>query len=103
MNANGITEAELNTLRTIARNAEEVDSYRVAVAREDVVGTGDLTHKVTRLMEASLRLDGMVAIAEESGLFTRAGGDVRRMVLSGRAPREEDLDYGGVPVYYVGH
>lgn len=98
MHENTITENEAQTLRVIARYAEEVEGYRMAVARESDLGTGDLTFRVTRLMEASLKLDGMVAVAEESGLFSRAGGYIRRLVLEGRAPYEDHFELEGVAV-----
>lgn len=98
MNENSITENEIQTLRVIARYVEEVEGYRMMVARETELGTGDLTARVTRLMEASLKLDGMVTVAEESGLFARAGGNIRRMVLEGRAPYEDHFESLGVSV-----
>lgn len=101
MNENTITENEIQTLRVIARYAEEVEGYRISVAREAELGTGDLTFRVTRLMEASLKLDGMVTIAEESGLFSRVGGHIRRMVLEGRAPYEDHFEGMGISVLHT--
>lgn len=98
MYENSITENEIQTLRVIARYAEETEGYRMMVARETELGTGDLTARVTRLMEASLRLDGMVTVAEESGLFSRVGGHIRQMVLEGRAPYEDHFEGMGIAI-----
>lgn len=101
MHEQTITESEVQTLRIIARYAEETEGYRTMVARETELGTGDLTARVTRLMEASLKLDGMVTIAEEGGLFSRVGGHIRRMVLEGRAPYDDHFEGMGITVLHA--
>lgn len=98
MNDYSITENEIQTLRAIARQAEETESLRISVVREDVLGDGGLSRRTAALMDASLRLDGMVTVAEQSTLFSRVGTDIRRMVLAGREPREDDFQFYGVPV-----
>lgn len=98
MTENTITENEADTLRAIAYQADEVDNRRIAVARDDSMGDGSLSRRAATLMEASMILDGMVTVAEKSGLFSRAGRDVRILVLSGRAPYDDDFAFYEVTV-----
>lgn len=98
MNDYTITDNEAQTLRSIARQADEVEGYRTAIVREDTLGDGGLSGRAIRLIEASLKLDGMVALAEQAGLLSRIGGHLRREVLEGREPSEDDFDYHGIAV-----
>lgn len=102
MSHTNVTRAEIQTLRAIARQAEKTDRYRINVALENSVGSGNLSQMADRLLKASLKLDGMVAVAEATALFDRVGPAMRRKVLDGIEPRDKDFLTGEVPVFYAG-
>lgn len=62
------------------------------------MGDGSLSRRASTLMETSMTLDGMATVAEKSGMLSRAGRDIRRFVLSGRTPYDDDFAFHGVAV-----